>query len=115
AVARDVHLRALRGLGHPPRGGELDHVRVYASDQTHFSVERGLDVLGFPEGTLRVIASDDRFRLQAGPVSAAISADRAAGLTPLAISAVAGSTNTGSVDQVVDLAALARSESLWLA
>ena len=35
-------------------------------------------------------------------------------LDPLAISAVAGSTNTGSVDQVVDLAALARSESLWL-
>jgi aromatic-L-amino-acid decarboxylase len=70
-------------------------------------------VLGFPEGTLRVIGSDDRFRLQAGPVAEAIAEDRRAGLTPLAISAVAGSTNTGSVDRTVDLARLAGSEGLW--
>jgi glutamate/tyrosine decarboxylase-like PLP-dependent enzyme len=114
AVARDVHLRRLRGLDRAPRGAELDGVRVYASDQTHFSVERGLDVLGFPPGTLRVIASDDRFRLQAGPVADAIAEDRRAGLTPLAISAVAGSTNTGSVDRTDDLAGLASSERLWL-
>ena len=114
AVARDVHLARIRGDDRPPRGAALDRVRVYASDQTHFSVERGLDILGFPGGTLRVIASDDRFRLQAGAVADAIAEDRAAGLTPLAISAVAGSTNTGSVDLVVDLAALAESEGLWL-
>ena len=114
AVARDTHLRVARGLDRPPRGADLAEVRVYASDQTHFSVERGLDILGFPEGTLRVITSDDRFRLQAGPVAEAITEDRRAGLTPLAISAVAGSTNTGSVDRTVDLAALAASEGLWL-
>jgi len=114
AVARDIHLARIRGDARPPRGAALEGVRVYASDQTHFSVERGLDILGFPGGTLRVIASDDRFRLQAGPVADAIAEDRAAGLTPLAISAVAGSTNTGSVDLVVDLAGLARSEGLWL-
>jgi aromatic-L-amino-acid decarboxylase len=114
AVARDTHLRAQRGLDHPPRGADLEGVRVYASDQTHFSVERGLDVLGFPQRTLRVIASDDRFRLQAEPVADAIADDRAAGLTPLAISAVVGSTNTGSVDRTIDLAGLARREGLWL-
>jgi aromatic-L-amino-acid/L-tryptophan decarboxylase len=113
AVARDTHLRVARGLDRPPRGADLDGLRVYASDQTHFSVERGLDVLGFPEGTLRVIGSDDRFRLQAGPVAEAIAEDRRAGLTPIAISAVAGSTNTGSVDRTVDLAGLAGSEGLW--
>jgi aromatic-L-amino-acid/L-tryptophan decarboxylase len=114
AVARDTHLRELRGLDRPPRGAELDGVRVYASDQTHFSVERGLDVLGFSEDTLRVIASDDRFRLRAGPVADAIAEDRRAGLTPFAISAVVGSTNTGSIDRTVDLAGLAKSEGLWL-
>jgi aromatic-L-amino-acid decarboxylase len=114
AVARDIHLAKIRGDDGPPRGSALEGVRVYASDQTHFSVERGLDILGFPSGTLHVVAADDRFRLQAGPVADAIAEDRAAGLTPLAISAVAGSTNTGSVDLVVDLAGLAKSEGLWL-
>ncbi len=58
--------------------------------------------------------SDRRFRLQAGPVAEAIARDRAAGLLPVAIVAVAGSTNTGSVDLVEELADLARAEDLWL-
>ena len=111
-VARDVHLAKLRG--DLPRGAALDGARVYASDQTHFSVERAVDLLGFPAGTLRIVASDDDFRLQAAPVAAAIAEDRAAGLTPFAICAVAGSTNTGSIDDVPALADLADREGLWL-
>ena len=100
AVAREVHLRRVLGLDRPPRAGDLDGVRVYASDQTHFSVARGLDVLGFPPDALRVVAFG-RPVPAAGRVAAdAIAEDRAAGRTPLAISAVAGSTNTGSVDDV---------------
>ena len=113
ALVRDVHLRRLRG-GDPPRGAALEGVRVYASDQTHFSIARALDELGFPRETLVVLPADDRFRLHAEPVAEAIAADRARGLTPVAICAVAGSTNTGSVDLVPELAALARREGLWL-
>lgn len=115
AVARDVHLagRDDTSAG-PPRGAALEGVRVYASDQAHFSIARALDVLGFPAETLRVVASDARFRLLAEPVAAAIADDRAAGLVPFAVAAVAGSTNTGSVDDVPALADLARREGLWL-
>ncbi|MFM7718565.1 MAG: pyridoxal phosphate-dependent decarboxylase family protein, partial [Actinomycetota bacterium] len=98
----------------PPRGAALEDVRVYASDQTHFSVARALDILGFPTATLRVLPSDDRYRLEAATVAAAVAEDRAAGLLPFAIAAVSGSTNTGSVDDVVGLAEIARREDLWL-
>jgi glutamate/tyrosine decarboxylase-like PLP-dependent enzyme len=60
------------------------------------------------------VPSDDIFRLRAAPVAAAIAEDRAAGLTPFAICAVAGSTNTGSIDDVPALAELADREGLWL-
>ncbi len=113
ALARDIRLRELLGLEHAPRASELEGVRVYASDQTHFSVARGLDVLGFSPETLRVIASDERFSLRAADVAAAIDEDREAGLTPLAISAVAGSTNTGSVDDVPGLATVANENGMW--
>jgi aromatic-L-amino-acid decarboxylase len=113
-VARDIHLTTLRSLGAPPRGRDLEGVRVYASDQAHFSIARGLDVLGFPPQTLRLIPSDERFRLHADAVAAAIAEDRLAGLTPLCIAAVAGTTNTGSVDLVPGLADLAQREALWL-
>ena len=114
AIARDVHLTHVRACDGPPRGRDLEDVRVYASDQAHFSIARGLDLLGFPEQTLHIVRSDPVFRLRGDATAAAISADRAAGLTPLAIAAVAGSTNTGSVDAIGELADLAEREGLWL-
>ena len=114
ALARDIHLGRLLGAGRPPRGALLDGVRVYTSDQTHFSIARALDLLGFPPETLVVIPSDERFRLHGAPVAAAVARDRAAGLTPFAIAGVAGSTNTGSVDAVGELADVAAAEDLWL-
>ncbi len=113
-VARDVHLRRIRGLDRAPRGGQLDGVRAYASEQTHFSIARALDELGFPAGTLHLVPADEQFRLHGEPVARAIAEDRAAGLIPWAISAVAGSTNTGSVDLTKELADVAAREGLWL-
>jgi aromatic-L-amino-acid decarboxylase len=114
ALARDVHLGRLLGAGRPPRGALLEGVRVYTSDQTHFSIARSLDELGFPPETLVVLPSDDAFRLHGAPVAEAVARDRAAGLVPFAIAAVAGSTNTGSVDRIGELADVATVEDLWL-
>jgi aromatic-L-amino-acid decarboxylase len=114
ALVRDVHLPAIRGLTAPPRGRDLEGIRVYASDQTHFSIGRALDELGFPRETLVVVPADADFRLRGAPVAEAIAEDRAAGLTPIAIAAVAGSTNTGSVDRIGELADIAAREGMWL-
>jgi glutamate/tyrosine decarboxylase-like PLP-dependent enzyme len=113
-VAREAHLPGLLGRDGSPRGADLERVRVYASDQTHFSVGRALDLLGFPGATLRVVPSDERFRLRGDAVALAVAEDRAAGLVPFAVSAVTGSTNTGSVDAVSELAEVAASEGMWL-
>jgi aromatic-L-amino-acid decarboxylase len=113
-VARDVHLRRVRDLDHPPRGSDLVAARVYVSDQAHFSIKRSLDTLGFPEGTLVKLPADERLRLQAEPAAEAIARDREAGLTPFAITATAGTTNTGAIDALPDLADLAEREGLWL-
>jgi aromatic-L-amino-acid decarboxylase len=113
ALARDIHTRRISGADRAPRGAALEGWRIYVSDQAHFSIARALAELGFPDETLVVVPSDERFRLQVGPVADAIARDRAAGLRPLSIAAVAGSTNTGSVDDIVGLAGLARDEGLW--
>jgi aromatic-L-amino-acid/L-tryptophan decarboxylase len=60
------------------------------------------------------VPAGDDFRLHAAPVAEAVARDRAAGLLPVAIAAVAGSTNTGSVDAIGELADLAAREGLWL-
>ncbi len=113
ALVRDVHLRRAAGLARPPRGSALEGVRIYTGDQTHFSITRALDELGFPPETLVVLPTDDAFQLHPEPVAEAVAADRARGLRPVAICAVAGSTNTGSVDLVPELGELAAHEGLW--
>ncbi len=117
AAALDPDAMAAAGLRPyppPPRGAALEGWRVYTSDQAHFSIAKALDVLGFPEETLSVVPSDERFRLRGDAVGARIEADAAAGLRPLAISAVAGTTNTGSVDATGELADVAARHGLWL-
>ena len=114
ALARDVHLGRLLAGTSAPRGRALEGVRVYASDQTHFSVRRAIDELGFPPETLALVPADADFRLRGEAVADAVARDRAAGLRPFAISAVAGSTNTGSIDAVGELADVADREDLWL-
>ncbi len=113
-LARDLHLGKLCGTPGPPRGKDLEDARVYTSDQTHFSIAKALDELGFPSTTLVVLPSDDAFHLRGAEVAAAVARDRAAGLVPFAIAGVAGSTNTGSVDAIDELADVAAAEDLWL-
>ena len=114
ALVRDVWLPRQRGDATPPRGRALEGVRVYTSDQTHFSIGRALDELGFPPETLVLVPAGEDFRLRGAPVAAAVAEDRARGLLPIAISAVAGATNTGSVDAIGELADVADREDLWL-
>lgn len=84
---------------------------VYLSDQAHASILRDLKVMG--ERELRVLASDERFRLPVAAVADAVAADRAAGRTPFAVVATAGTTNCGAVDPLVELADLCAAEGLW--
>jgi glutamate/tyrosine decarboxylase-like PLP-dependent enzyme len=113
-VMRDIALADKLGLASPPRGGQLEGVRIYCSDQAHFSIQRTLDVLGFPAGTLHIVQSDDLFRLPVAAVAEAVADDRASGLLPLGICAVSGTTNTGSIDDVPALADVAVQQELWL-
>jgi aromatic-L-amino-acid decarboxylase len=87
---------------------------VYFSDQTHYSVERALSVIGFPSHLFRKIPSDDRFRLPIEQLRKEIQADRKAGMHPFCVIANAGTTSTGAVDPLLELADLCQEEDLWL-
>jgi aromatic-L-amino-acid/L-tryptophan decarboxylase len=86
---------------------------AYLSDQTHASIPRALNALGFGPEELRVLPGDDRLRLTTAAVAEAVRADRASGLTPRFIVATAGTTNTGAVDELEGLAELAAAEGMW--
>jgi aromatic-L-amino-acid decarboxylase len=86
---------------------------AYLSDQGHSSLRRGLRTLGFAESDIRVLPSDDAFRLTADTLADAVRGDRAQGRTPRFVIASAGTTNTGAVDELEAIAAVCASEGLW--
>jgi glutamate/tyrosine decarboxylase-like PLP-dependent enzyme len=86
---------------------------AYLSDQAHSSLARGLRTLGFGEDAIRVLPSDDGFRLTAQTLADAVTHDRARGQTPRFVIASAGTTNTGAVDELEAIAAVCAAENLW--
>ena len=70
--------------------------------------------MGLRPQQVRVLPTDDRWRLAPGTVAAAVRADRRTGRVPFALCASAGSTNTGAVDPLADLADVCAAEGLWL-
>lgn len=92
---------------------QTDKAVVYFSDQTHASVDRGLRILGIQSRQLRRIPTDSEFRINTAELAEQIQQDREAGLRPFVVIATAGTTNTGAIDPLADIAAIAREHSLW--
>jgi glutamate/tyrosine decarboxylase-like PLP-dependent enzyme len=96
--------------GDEPRPGAV----VYASDEVHMSIPKALALLGLGRASLRRVPTDDRFRISVEALETMVADDRAAGLTPFAIVATAGSTVTGAIDPLARLADVAAANDLWL-
>ncbi len=87
---------------------------IYTSDQTHHSVRKAAVLAGFPEANVREIPTNDAFEIRVDALGRRITEDRTAGLEPFLIVGSAGTTNTGAVDPLAELADLAELEGLWL-
>jgi aromatic-L-amino-acid decarboxylase len=109
-----ANITALAVARHVRLAGKMGGAVVYCSDQTHSSIERGLRVLGFRADQLRTLPSDDDFKLDIMELGRAVAADRAAGRVPFCVVANAGTTNTGAVDPLLQLAGFCEAHDLWL-
>jgi aromatic-L-amino-acid decarboxylase len=90
----------------------LDGV-YYVTDQTHASVTKAATIAGFGRRNVRIVATDDQLRMDPEALAAALAEDRAEGLRPFMVAGAAGTTNTGAVDPLADLADIAEREGLW--
>jgi aromatic-L-amino-acid decarboxylase len=89
-------------------------LRVYASGEAHSSIEKACMTLGLGRASLVRIPVNERFEMLPGALAASITADREAGLRPVAIVATIGTTSSTSVDPVGPIADIAEREAIWL-
>ncbi len=103
AAARRIKLRE-----------RLDGATLYLSDQAHSSNIRAAKLLGFQPDQIRIVPSDAKFRMDVDALQTLFQADVAGGKEPFCVLATAGTTNTGAVDPLEEIAAFCRVEDLWM-
>lgn len=95
-------------------GEDLGAARLYLSDQAHDSNVRGAILAGLPERSVRRVPTTAALKMDVARLRELVRRDREAGHHPFCVVATAGTTNTGVVDPLAEIAEVAHEESLWL-
>ena len=86
---------------------------VYASEEAHMSISKGVALLGLGRANLRLVPVDSQFRMRTDTLAEMIQQDKKAGKRPIAVVATAGTVNTGAIDPLAGIAEIAKLENLW--
>jgi aromatic-L-amino-acid decarboxylase len=111
AVARnaragfDVRRQGVRGASGP--------LTVYASVETHSSVQKGVELLGLGSEALRLVPVNTQFEIEVGALERMLREDRAAGCRPICVVGNAGTVGTGAIDDLRALAEVCAREGVW--
>ena len=108
AASVEALVAAREAAGHPERPA------VYMSDQSHSALKRAALVAGVRREHIRLVASDDDFRMDMDELGRCMADDRANGMQPIAVCANAGTAGTGAIDPLVPLSDFCSREGLWL-
>ena len=87
---------------------------VYASSQSHSSVEKAALLAGFGRDNIRQVPVDENYAMRPDALEAAIKSDRAKGLQPCAVVATSGSTGITAFDPLAEVAKVAQAHGLWM-
>jgi len=92
---------------------DVEHSVVYLTQQVHHCVDKAMRITGLGEMVRRFIPMDEHFRMKPDVLADTIAADRKQGLSPFLLIASAGTTDTGAIDPLPDLATIAGTNDLW--
>lgn len=86
---------------------------AYVSEEGHSSFDKAMDMLGLGKNYLRKISVDDQMRIDTEQLEKQIQKDKNRGLQPICAIAVAGTTNSGAVDDLQAVADICQKHDLW--
>ena len=113
AAAREGVEMRIREEGMSGRN-DLPLLRVYASEQAHSSIDKGIVTLGLGQRALRKIPTDSEFRMDAKALAEAVDEDKRNGAIPFCVVATVGTTSTSSIDPVPDIVPICEQHAMWL-
>ncbi len=112
-----ANLTAIVAARHAATKGDanlIPRLAMYTSDQAHSSVSRAGWMAGVSRSLIRSVPTDSDRRMNVTALRDAIASDRNAGLIPMTVVESAGTTNTGAIDPLHEVADLCEREGIWL-
>ena len=95
------------------RGDLLPKSVIYATDQAHHCLTKAIRIAGLADCQLRFIVMDGNSRMDLIDLSSQIAKDKELGLNPFMVMASAGTTDTGAVDPLDDIAVVCKENHIW--
>ncbi|MEO8372367.1 MAG: pyridoxal-dependent decarboxylase [Candidatus Solibacter sp.] len=89
-------------------------MRLYATEETHFSIRKAAGMLGIGSDNVRKVAVDSNLRMDSAALESLVREDAAAGHLPFCVVASAGTAGTGAMDPIGEIADVAKAHNLWL-
>lgn len=86
----------------------------YMTDQGHTCARKAIELLGFGHRAIRTIPTADAYRLDVDALNRVIVEDVANGITPVAVVATMGTTNTGAIDDLDGIADVCARHDVWM-
>jgi aromatic-L-amino-acid decarboxylase len=94
--------------------GQTPKWAVYASQEAHSSIDKGVKLAGLGLENLRHIPSDEQFALQPKLLEQAIQEDLAQGHHPICVVATLGTTSSTGVDPLRPIGDICEKYGIWL-
>jgi aromatic-L-amino-acid/L-tryptophan decarboxylase len=113
AAAREATGLAIRERGMSGRA-DLPQLVMYCSEQAHSSIEKAAITLGIGQKSVRKIATDAEYRMDAEALRSSVERDIRDGRRPFCAVATVGTTATTSVDPVPAIAEISEQHDMWL-
>lgn len=112
SIANLIAVKAARDH-HGIHSTNVRNSAIYFGEQTHHSIHKALNITGLHEAVLRKIPVDENFRIQSKQLEEQMRKDKAQGLNPFLVIASAGTTDTGAIDPLNEIANICETHKAW--
>jgi aromatic-L-amino-acid decarboxylase len=93
--------------------GIQNTLTVYASEETHSSIEKGVKIAGYGKENLRFIPTDAHFAMIPEKLEEVILQDKEKGFLPACVIGTVGTTSSTAVDPLAAIGEICRRQDVW--
>ena len=97
-----------------PLAATLARLRIFATAESHFSVQKAASVMGLGAEAVVLVPTDHLHRMDPFALADSLASAAAHDLLPMAVVATAGTTDLGAIDPIDRIADVCRAHQTWL-